>query len=441
MGLFDKKFCGVCGQKVGTIFHKKLEDGFLCKDCASKLSPFFSERRQSTVDQIREQLEYREANKAAVAAFKPTKLFELNRYLFVDEANGTFLVNHRKAFENDNPDVIKLSQITAFEPEYKPIYLKGDNRHRYYEIQAKVAEDAELIDFYVRIPAKDSNSLRSAMEEQLRKINKFATSNKNVHWYVFPVTCFEDTELCDEILPTESKHDLFVEFASRLDPVIQYDCVEINTIEDKNTKYFRTDHHWNVYGYTEAYRKITAMMQKNYSDIEMYEPEIRTFEGVEFYGSNALAVSSYKISDTFAVALFPLANHTVSRENGVSYGGTETLEQSLARYENGTYEKSKSYSHYIQYQMICREVVYPDNKTGRNLLIIGDSYSPPMHEVLASYFDHTYIRYVDSNKALNNIAYDKLIADYGITDVLMLEMSDRVVYNYYDDSLKGLLEN
>ena len=217
--------------------------------------------------------------------------------------------------------------------------------------------------------------------------------------------------------------------------------MDIDTIEDKNTKYFRTDHHWNVYGYTEAYRKITAMMQENYSDIVMYEPEIRTFEGVEFYGSNALAVSSYKIHDTFAVALFPLDDHNVTRESGVSYGGTETLAQSLARYENGTYEKAKSYGHYIQYQMICREVVYPNNKTDRNLLIIGDSYSPPMHEVLASYFDHTYIRYVDSNKALNNISYAKLIEDYKITDVLMLEMSDRVVYDYYSDSLKGLLEN
>ena len=31
---------------------RKLEDGYLCKDCISKLSPFFSERRHSTVDEI-----------------------------------------------------------------------------------------------------------------------------------------------------------------------------------------------------------------------------------------------------------------------------------------------------------------------------------------------------------------------------------------------------
>ena len=40
MGLFDKKFCSVCGEKIGFLGNRKLEDGNLCKDCANKLSPF-----------------------------------------------------------------------------------------------------------------------------------------------------------------------------------------------------------------------------------------------------------------------------------------------------------------------------------------------------------------------------------------------------------------
>ena len=49
MGLFDKKYCDVCGAKIGFLGNRKLEDGNLCKDCAGKLSPFFSDRRNSTV--------------------------------------------------------------------------------------------------------------------------------------------------------------------------------------------------------------------------------------------------------------------------------------------------------------------------------------------------------------------------------------------------------
>ena len=50
MGLFDKKYCDICGEKIGLLGNRKLEDGNLCKNCAAKLSPFFSERRRSTVE-------------------------------------------------------------------------------------------------------------------------------------------------------------------------------------------------------------------------------------------------------------------------------------------------------------------------------------------------------------------------------------------------------
>ena len=56
MGFFDKKYCDVCGEKIGLLGNRKLEDGNLCKNCAKKLSPWFDERRHSTVAQIKEQL-------------------------------------------------------------------------------------------------------------------------------------------------------------------------------------------------------------------------------------------------------------------------------------------------------------------------------------------------------------------------------------------------
>ena len=52
MGLFDKKYCDICGEKIGLLGNRKLEDGNLCKDCAKKLSPWFSDRRRSTVEDI-----------------------------------------------------------------------------------------------------------------------------------------------------------------------------------------------------------------------------------------------------------------------------------------------------------------------------------------------------------------------------------------------------
>ena len=50
--LFDKKECSICGDEIGLLGNRKLEDGNMCKNCAAKLSPWFSDRRESTVAEI-----------------------------------------------------------------------------------------------------------------------------------------------------------------------------------------------------------------------------------------------------------------------------------------------------------------------------------------------------------------------------------------------------
>lgn len=46
MGLFDKKFCDICGEKVNMLTQKKLSDGQLCSDCKHKLGSFTSGWKQ-----------------------------------------------------------------------------------------------------------------------------------------------------------------------------------------------------------------------------------------------------------------------------------------------------------------------------------------------------------------------------------------------------------
>jgi len=119
--LFEKKTCDICGGEIGLLGNRKLEDGNLCKECAKKLSPWFDERRHSTVEQIGEQLKYREANKQRVAAFRADKIFGADyTKLFLDEAARTFMVTSADSpseWEKANPDVIDLSDIVSCELE------------------------------------------------------------------------------------------------------------------------------------------------------------------------------------------------------------------------------------------------------------------------------------------------------------------------------------
>ena len=111
--LFEKKECAICGGEIGLLGNRKLEDGNCCKNCAAKLSPWFNDRRQSTVEEIKEQLAYREANKEKVAAFHITRTLGEDTKVLLDEDAGLFMVTASRNLADANPDVLAFSDVTG----------------------------------------------------------------------------------------------------------------------------------------------------------------------------------------------------------------------------------------------------------------------------------------------------------------------------------------
>ena len=119
MGLFDKKYCDVCSDKIGLMGNRKLEDGNLCKNCASLLSPFMTDRRRTTVAEVKDHLAYREANKAVVAAFNLTRTIGTGTKVLLDEGARKFIVSSSSRWQSENPDVIDFSQVTGCNTEIR----------------------------------------------------------------------------------------------------------------------------------------------------------------------------------------------------------------------------------------------------------------------------------------------------------------------------------
>ena len=132
--LFEKKYCDICGKEIGLLGNRKLEDGNLCKDCAAKLSPWFSDRRRSTVEEIREQLAYREANRDVLAAFVPTLVLGHNTKIYIDEEKKQMAVSSRSNWRELNTDVIPLSLVQNCEIDVREhkeeIYTKDKDGKR-----------------------------------------------------------------------------------------------------------------------------------------------------------------------------------------------------------------------------------------------------------------------------------------------------------------------
>lgn len=138
MGLFDKKYCDFCGEKIGLLGNRKLENGNMCKECAKQISPWLTGRKGYTVEEMKEHLAYREENKAKVKDFKVTRTMGLETKVMLDEDKGLFLAtNDKKDWREKNPDVLEFTQILGCnvivdEQEYE-IFREGkDGQQKSY---------------------------------------------------------------------------------------------------------------------------------------------------------------------------------------------------------------------------------------------------------------------------------------------------------------------
>ncbi len=128
MGLFDKKYCDICNEKIGLLGNRKLSDGNLCKDCARNLSPWMTDRRTSSVEEIRQHLAYREQNKQAVAAIQPTRVLGNATKVYIDERVQRFFVTRQNDWRGSNPDILDLSQVIDTE-----LSVEEDKQELYQE--------------------------------------------------------------------------------------------------------------------------------------------------------------------------------------------------------------------------------------------------------------------------------------------------------------------
>lgn len=134
MGLFDKKECSICGAKIGLLGNKKLSDGNMCKDCEKKLSVWFENRKESTVNDIKIQLGKREANKGELNVFKTTRAYgefgcilideNMKKFVALPDTSESFfgdakIINSIDEIKDKNPDVIEFFQVNSVNIDIK----------------------------------------------------------------------------------------------------------------------------------------------------------------------------------------------------------------------------------------------------------------------------------------------------------------------------------
>ena len=119
MPLLKKENCSICGKEIGLLGKVKLEDGFLCGSCSSKMSPFISGKKKMTVKDVETHLAYRESNKEVLAHFNPDFIRGNDTKIYIESGTGRFIVSKESDWRSKNPDVITRTMLNAVDVEVK----------------------------------------------------------------------------------------------------------------------------------------------------------------------------------------------------------------------------------------------------------------------------------------------------------------------------------
>ena len=264
---------------------------------------------------------------------------------------------------------------------------------------------------------KATNEKKQNLNEASGAINEFqqehsdlnvtvATPDRTAHSEANPTF-----SLVSNVVTKQFMHDNFID---KLNSSVQYVDLSIADEEEHSEVFFKTDHHWSIKGARSAYLKI---MDEAYTDLNKVRfDELITYEKPAFYGSLArralmLNVHSDVITD------YKVDMHDVQ----IKINNKQCNQEDIAHaemYENGAYSSQKLSNRYAEYfhKDVAKIEFHSTNRTGRNLLLIADSFSNPCERFFASSFDNVVV--IDQRYNKENLK--DLITNNNITDVLLM---------------------
>jgi hypothetical protein len=280
------------------------------------------------------------------------------------------------------------------------------------------------------------DELRERLGTQARHVNRIANANHDVNFYVYVCTRFQETEIFGEIIKDIramrneiSTYHLMKEFFVRLDEtaINNWDYFKIDTVEKRIERICKTDHHESAQGAYSIYCDVINMMAKDSPEIgEPRKAEFGVIPKLELRGSHVWGHGYTEIVDEWVYYKIDLPEHTMASNIN---GKGRTVRQ-LDKYLDGKFSKDTFADHYATFYPRPAYVEYPGNKTGRNLLMLTDSYSWATGELIASHFDKTYATLWTHGR----FEYNEFIWENNITDVIILQVADRLLYDIQNDT-------
>ncbi len=326
---------------------------------------------------------------------------------------------------------------------YFPLYISTNSF--YYDINIRLNKlvykgmipIAKNTDGEYIVKDKDAYYLNSSMEdkEMKKRVDELTTlyndlSRKtNAKLYIYLPHRYEFQKNINGNIDYRNMYDYVDLFKDNLNENIMISEFLVSTKEEYNELFYKSDHHWNAKGAYVGYEQIMNLLNiKNYTKKENY---IKVNEN--YLGSIANRIKNDAIKDEFYYIDFNLDNHIILVND------KEEIKYKPKQINQDKIDKNKYYDYYVNYYNgLYGRVVYNFNKEKReNLLIIADSYSWVIDDLIASNFNETHIiNLMFDEYQTGNFDYKKYIDDNKIDKVLILQETVTTIFDAFE---RGLL--
>lgn len=199
---------------------------------------------------------------------------------------------------------------------------------------------------------------------------------------------------------------------------------------DYSKLFFKSDHHWSCEGSNRGYIDIMNLLE-----VDKFNQDYECIKVTDNYlGSIANRFRDKNSTDTFAYIDTKDLNYQVLIND----------KEKDNKFKAKVLDKKKAkdnifYDYYIAfYYGFYGRVIYDFNNDKENLLILADSYSWAIDDLIASNFNKTHVINLMFDEYQNGkFDYAKYIKDNNINKVLILQETPTTIYDVFDH---GLLE-
>ncbi len=229
-------------------------------------------------------------------------------------------------------------------------------------------------------PKYETQNAHALFQSKANNINLLAANYPNIDFNCFYIESDVDINFINK----EINHSLVNDFKSRLNDQLDFGRLAINTPEDYQKWFFKTDHHWNMEGQKAGYQQIVALLKGN--NEKLVETQTIDLPDIRYNGYKSRKIDDYVITDSFGLLKGDVPEYKVyiNGQPGV-YGDKQA-------YEEGSFSLVQGFNHYAAcYGYDFGVVEYRFDKPEKgNIVIFAESFSNPINELIAAHFNNTY---------------------------------------------------